>query len=144
MPADHSNHPACRDFHGVRSGVQARRGRPLEPGLTGATPFVLVLLMAAPSSAAAQTPGSQYLVDGRCVTTTEVRNGQVSYAWRAGNASGSGSLPADMLGPRCTTPIARPPAGNQAPRQEPGEASPAPGAPAAAGRAGDAASAGFA
>ncbi|HQR59000.1 MAG TPA: CAP family protein, partial [Azonexus sp.] len=103
---------------------------------------MLVLLMAAPSSAAAQTPGSQYLVDGRCVTITEVRNGQVSYAWRAGSASGSGSLPADMLGSRCAA--ARPPAGHEAPRQEPGEASPAPGAPVAASQAGDTASAGFA
>jgi len=142
MAADHSNHPACRDFHAVRSGVQPWRGRPLQPGLTDVTLFVLVLLMAAPSSAAAQTPGSQYLVDGRCVTITEVRNGQVSYAWRAGSASGSGSLPADMLGSRCAA--ARPPAGHEAPRQEPGEASPAPGAPVAASQAGDTASAGFA
>jgi uncharacterized protein YkwD len=96
---------------------------------------VLVLLMAAPSSAAALTPGSQYLVDGRCVTITELRNGQVSYAWRAGSASGSGALPADMLGSRCTA--AQPPAGREAPRQ-------APSAPAAGARAGDTASAGFA
>ena len=114
MAVDHSNRPACRDFHAVRGGVQPRRGRPLQPGLTDVTLFVLVLLMAAPSSAAAQTPGSQYLVDGRCVTITELRNGQVSYAWRAGSASGSGSLPADMLGSRCTA--ARPPAGHEAPR----------------------------
>lgn len=135
MAADHSKHPACRDFHVVRSGVQPRRGRPLQPGLTDVTLFVLVLLMAAPSSAAAQTPGSQYLVDGRCVTITEVRNGQASYAWRAAGASGSGSLPADMLGPRCTG--ARPPAGHETARR-------APGAPAVGEQSGETASAGFA
>lgn len=142
MTADHADHPACRDLHAVYSAVQPRRGRPLQPGLTDATLSVLVLLMAAPSSAAAQTPGSQHLVDGRCVTITELRNGQVSYAWRAGSASGSGSLPADMLGPRCSA--AQPPAGREAPRQAPGETSPAPSAPAAGARAGEAASAGFA
>jgi hypothetical protein len=96
--------------------------------------MVLVVLTIAPSRGAAQTPGHEYLVDGQCVTITEVRNGLVSYAWRAGSASGSGSLPAEMLGPRCTAPIARQPAGREAIRQ----------APAAAKQRGETASAGFA
>jgi len=92
--------------------------------------MVLAVLVSAPSTTAAQTPGSQYLVDGRCVTITEVRDGQVSYAWRAAGASGSGSLPADMLGSRCAVARARPPAGQEA--------------PAAAEHSGESAGAGFA
>ena len=111
------------------------RGRTPQPGQTFVRLMLLAVLATAPSPGAAQTAGAQYLVDGRCVTITEVRNGQVSYAWRAGNARGSGSLPAEMLGPRCTA--AQPRAGREAPPRPPGDSSPAPGGPAAAVEAGD-------
>ena len=132
--------------HGVRGAVAApapaRLGNSPQPGSTVVPLIVLVVLAAAPSAAAAQTPGSHVLVDGRCVTIIEVRDGQASYAWRAVGASGSGSLPADMLGPRCTG--ARPPAGHETARRAPGETSLAPGAPAVGEQSGETASAGFA
>jgi len=80
----------------------------------------LVMRMLAPllcSSAvlAAPAPGQGHVVDGRCVTVTAVQDGNVSYAWSEGNASGSGTLPADWLGPPCNAAAARPGANTQAP-----------------------------
>ncbi len=53
-------------------------------------------------------PGEHYSVDGRCVAIGSVHGGQVSYSWSEGHASGSGTLPTQMLGARCEPPAAVP------------------------------------
>ncbi len=75
-----------------------------------------------PLAAAAASVGEHYIVDGRCVKVTQVAGSQAYYEWSAGNASGSGNLPARELAQRCspgeappaaaTAPMARVPAAN--------------------------------
>jgi pathogenesis-related protein 1 len=56
-------------------------------------------LVSTPSHAA--KVGEHYIVDGRCVTVTAVRQAQAYYEWSKGNASGGGDLPASRLTQRC-------------------------------------------
>lgn len=93
-----------------------------------------VLLAAAgamPTPSHAARVGEHYIVDGRCVTVTAVRQAQAYYEWSKGNASGGGDLPASGLTQRCD-------AGSKpvAPRaaEAPGENAPAMRAPGAVAR----------
>lgn len=56
----------------------------------------------APLLARGANVGEHYVVDGRCVTVTQIVGSQASYEWSAGNASGNGDLPAGELTQRCT------------------------------------------
>lgn len=78
---------------------------------------LLAAMFCSPTVFAAPMPGESFVVDGRCVTVTDVQNGQVSYEWREGNVRGNGSLPADWLGAHCNVGSARSPAAAQPTRQ---------------------------
>jgi len=78
---------------------------------------LLAQQLCASAALAAPAPGERFIVDGRCVTVTEVDAGQVSYEWSEGNANGWGTLDAGSLGPRCRV-DARPPAAGARPRVE--------------------------
>lgn len=54
-----------------------------------------------PTLSHAARVGEHYIVDGRCVTVTAVRQSQAYYEWSKGNVSGGGDLPAGGLTLRC-------------------------------------------
>ncbi len=54
-----------------------------------------------PTLSHAARVGEHYVVDGRCVTVTAVRQSQAYYEWSKGNVSGGGDLPASRLTQRC-------------------------------------------
>ena len=83
---------------------------------------ILLGVFLSASAEAAPRVGQKYKVDARCVTLTRVRNGQASYEWTQGNASGSGNLPVSHLKVRCDGGAA--PASAPAPAPSP---APAPG-----------------
>jgi len=116
-PTESSSCSADTGALATHARSQGRIPRAAPPVIT-----VLAALISAPTAGIAQTPGSQYVVDGRCVTITEVRDGQASYAWRAGNASGSGTLFIEDLTQPCTGPAEQPAGARQA---APGRAPPA-------------------
>ena len=62
---------------------------------------LLTGLVISAASLATPTSGQSFLVEGRCVTVTEVAGGQASYEWREGNTRGRGSMPIAWLGKRC-------------------------------------------
>lgn len=61
--------------------------------------FAAASVVPIPSHAA--RGGEHYIVDGRCVTVTAVRQAQAHYEWSKGNASGGGDLPVSRLTQRC-------------------------------------------
>lgn len=85
-------------------------------------PWIVFLAAAVvPLEARAASVGEHFVVDGRCVTVTQVVGSQASYEWSEGSASGGGDLPASELIQRCTPRQARSPA--------PAERAPASNAP---------------
>jgi len=92
--------------------------------------FLALAAICAAHVAWGAAPGERYVVDGRCVTVTRVTGSQAWYEWSAGNASGSGNLPASDLTRRCGEPSQR----ETAPGPAPAVRAPAGAAPAAGNR----------
>jgi len=92
---------------------------------------VLAVAAVTPTQSHAARVGEQYIVDGRCVTVTAVRQSQAYYEWSKGNAGGGGNLPVGGLTQRCDS-ASKPatartpaPAGQRAPASRgPGAAAP--------------------
>ena len=93
---------------------------------------LLVQQLCVSTANAAPAPGEHFMVDGRCVTITEVASGQASYDWSEGNTRGWGTLDVGSLGRRCRPRVAAPAADNR-PLERPanaGASRPGPTAPA--------------
>lgn len=118
-----SGHPTTGPATGeLRHGTGGRTfgGNPMHRRLTGIGGLAVLLAAAGvvPTPSHAAKVGEQYIVDGRCVTVTAVRQAQAYYEWSKGNASGGGDLPAGGLTQRCTPA----PGENVPPVQVPGAA----------------------